>query len=133
MSKTDQAAIQPATRSELWPTAEEAVVAAAEMAALRAAMLAPESNPEDATLDQIREAILAPEKATTEPPAGTPLTALETLRVNGREPLTIWKTRGPKSVGGEIAAVLCQDDNTIVLVHTLPSGKWSVFKKVVIS
>lgn len=109
MSKTDQAAAPAATEP------------------------APESNPEDATLDQIREAILAPEKATTEPPAGTPLTALETLRVNGRELLTIWKTRGPKPVGGEIAAVLCQDDNTIVLVHTLPSGKWSVFMKAVIS
>lgn len=104
MSKTDQAAAQAATEP------------------------APESNPEDATMEQIRAAILAPE-----PSAATPLTALETLRVNGREPLTIWKTKGPKSVGGEIAAVLCQDDNTIVLVHTLPSGKWSVFTKAVIS
>lgn len=64
-----------------------------------------------------------------EPPAGTPLTALETLRVEGREPLRIWKAKGPKGVGGEISAVLCQDDNTIVMVHTLASGKFAIFTK----
>lgn len=59
----------------------------------------------------------------------TPATAMDTLRADGREPLRIWKVKGPKGVGGEIAAVLCQDDNTIVLVHTLDSGKFSVFAK----
>lgn len=65
-----------------------------------------------------------------EPVASTPLTALEQLSVDGREPLTIWKAKGPKLVGGEIAAILCQDVNEIVLAHTLPSGKWSLFTKV---
>jgi hypothetical protein len=68
-------------------------------------------------------------QTTTEPVAGTPLTALETLTNQGREPLTIWKTKGPKLVGGEISAVLCQDDNSIVMVHTLASGRFSVFAK----
>lgn len=71
-----------------------------------------------------------PAQPNAEPAAGTPLTAMESLSAAGREPLRIWKTGGPKGVGGEIAAVLCQDDNTICLVHTLASGRFSVFAKV---
>jgi len=71
-----------------------------------------------------------PEDApTVEPAAGTPLTASESLSAQGREPLRIWKVKGPKGVGGEISAHLLQDTNEIVLVHTLASGRFSVFAK----
>lgn len=56
--------------------------------------------------------------------------AITHLRDAGREPIRIWKAKGPKLVGGVIEAVLCQDSNEIVLVHTLDSGKWSLFTKV---
>lgn len=66
-------------------------------------------------------------KVTVRPTATDVLTH---LRETDREPLTIWKVKGPKLVGGEISAILCQDANEIVLAHTLPSGKWSLFAKV---
>ena len=64
-----------------------------------------------------------------EPPAPTiPATARDALA--DRDPLRIWKAKGAKGVGGEIEAWLCQDTNEIVLSHTLPSGRFSVFAKV---
>ena len=79
------------------------------------------------TEDKAEAALAAAEPAFSEPKIET---AMDALHHAGREPLRIWRVKGPKGVFGEIAAVLCQDTNSIVMTHTLPSGKWSLFEKV---
>lgn len=61
-----------------------------------------------------------------------PTSALDFLTAAGREPIRIWKVKGPKGVGGEVSAILCQDNNEIVLAHTLPSGKFGLFSRVTV-
>ena len=60
-----------------------------------------ETNPTNSARRQSRKMTEAPT------PVAVPTTRpLEALQIAGREPLTIWKTKGPKNVSGglEIAA-----------------------------
>lgn len=86
------------------------------------AVLAPEPTLDETTL-------LGEDTKIAPPP---PTSALDFLTTAGREPIRIWKVKGPKGVGGEVAAILCQDNNEIVLAHTLPSGKFGLFSRVTV-
>ncbi len=54
---------------------------------------------------------------------------LDALRARELEPLRIWSVKGPKGVGGLVCAVFLQATSEIVLMHQLPSGKFTVFTK----
>lgn len=54
---------------------------------------------------------------------------MEALRAKELEPLRIWSVKGAKGVGGLVCAVFLQATSEIVLMHQLPSGKFTVFTK----
>lgn len=51
------------------------------------------------------------------------------IRNYDADALRIWKTTAPKDVGGVLSAYLI-DATDIVLLHQLPSGRFSMFRKV---
>lgn len=62
-------------------------------------------------------------------------TGITKLRAVSTSAQRIWSTKAPKETGGTISAVLVEDGpfeaaTTIVMLHQLPNGKFSVFEKV---
>ena len=74
-------------------------------------------------LAAIKAAIEAP--STTEPVAGTPLTGIETLRLEDPDAMRVWTQKLKQ--GGTIAKVMLQGSNEVVLLETLASGRFTVW------
>lgn len=55
--------------------------------------------------------------------------AITHLRDAGREPMRLWRVKAPKDVGGTIEAILCQDDNTVLLAQSKASGRFVLYVK----
>lgn len=58
-----------------------------------------------------------------------PTDVLAHLRDAGREPIRIWKAKGPKGVLASVEGILCQDTNEILLATTTAGGKFTVYVK----